>query len=243
MVLLKGNGSLWWTAGMNKCVEYVLQVANSADYVLTINNDVIIDEHYVAQKVERAQKYPDTIIGSLCLCKDAPGLIETSGLVLDRKRLTNKSLTKFGQPRSAKHSGVAAVTHLCGKGVLIPVGVFSAIGLYDAQNFPQYHADSDLTLRAHEAGYLVLIDFDSRVYSEVNRRNLGWRTKQLSLIEFAKTFKGPYSLNNPKILWRFAKKHLPGQAPVFFAKGLIYTVGGFLIRYLSQIRRKLRWLI
>jgi GT2 family glycosyltransferase len=242
VALLKGNGSLWWTAGMNRCVEYVLQVANHEDYVLTINNDVILDEQYVEQKIERAKEYPGAIIGSLCLFKDNPNLIETSGLVLDRKRVTNRSLTRFGQPLSSEHVGVIPVTHLCGKGVLIPVEVFRTFGLYDAKNFPQYHADSDLTLRAHEAGYRVLIDFDSRVYSDVNRRNLGWLGSQLSLMEFVKTFRGPYSLNNPRIIWRFSKQHFPADAPLFFAKTLIFTVGGFMLRYLSQIWQKPRWL-
>lgn len=223
-------------------MAYVLQAANQEDYVLTINNDVVLDERYVEQKIARAKEYPEAIIGSLCLFKDNPDLIETSGLVWDRKKKTNRSLTRIGQSLSSEHSGVIAVTHLCGKGVLIPVEIFRAIGLYDAKNFPQYHADSDFTLRAHESGYRVMIDFDSKVYSDINRRNLGWTGSNLSVLEFIKTFNGPYSLNNPRIIWKFAKKHFQGYAPIFLVKTLTFTVGGFMLRYISQIWHKHQWL-
>ena len=233
VIVLQGTGNLWWTAGINKCVNYVLEHCQESDYVLTINNDVTLPGDYLQQKLERALEYPDAIIGSLCVYSDNEEIIETSGYIMDFKKCEGSRLTRPGEKRTEKHSGVWEVTHLPGKGVLIPVSVFKNIGLYDEANLPQYHADTDFILRAHKAGYKVLVDFESRVLSEVNVNNMVLPTYEITLKGIASTFIGPYSMNNFGVYNYFAKKHFPRRRAKFLVKIYAKTISGLLKRYVK----------
>ena len=233
VVILEGEGDLWWTAGINKCVNYVLSHCNDSDYILTINNDVTLPGNYLEQKLLRAKEYPRSIIGSLCVYSDDEEIIETSGYVMDFQKCENRRLTRPSEKRTEKHRGVWEATHLPGKGVLIPVAVFNSIGLYDEINLPQYHADTDYVLRAHSAGFKVLVDFDSLVLSEVNINNMVLPKTEITLSGIAKTFIGPYSMNNFTIYNRFAMKHFPDNRWKYLFKLYAKIVSGLVKRYVK----------
>lgn len=71
---------------------------------------------------------------------------------------------------------VHAVDILPGCGVLVPTAVFRAIGLYDNRYCPQYHADSEFTLRAKRAGYEVVVDTSAVIANDTSQtaRWRGW---------------------------------------------------------------------
>ncbi len=231
--VIKGSGNLWWTAGINRCVEYVLSCCKDMDYILTLNNDALLPEDYIEQKLARASEYPNAIIGSCCVFSDNETLIETSGYVLDFDKCLVKQLTRPGEVVGEKHKGVEEVTYLPGKGVLFPVNTFRDVGLYDEAHLPQYHADTDLVLRAYEAGYKVLVDFDSIVYSEVNTNNMVLPEQEMTLRAMASTFVGRYSMNNFGIYNYYAKKHFPGRKFRFLFNIYYRTIGGLAKRYLK----------
>jgi len=237
VILIKGNGDLWWTKGINKCIKYVLAEADDDDFILTINNDVLLDGRYLQQKIERSQQYPSCIIGSLCVFLSNPKKIETSGLVMDWKKCRSYALTRFGEIRKSQHKGIIEATHLPAKGVLIPIKVYREIGIYDEINFPQYHADTDFTLRAHKAGYRVLVDFDSIVYSEVKFDNMGIKYGKFSIMRFIATFKGHHSINSIRVIYNYDKKHFATRRCVYFMKRYFYVFGGFLRRYFVGLNR------
>lgn len=244
VVLLRGDGNLWWTAGINRCIQYVLNYAADADYVLTINNDVTLPSNYLEQKAIRAREHPNAIIGSLCVYMHDHDLIETSGFRVDFNRLTSTSLTKRGERRSKQHTGIREATSVPGKGVLVPASVYRDIGLYDDKDLPQYHADTDFILRAHKAGYKILVDFDSVVFSDINLNNMTIPGQEITLRTILKTFRGPYSPNNFKVNAAFAKKHFPDRYHLFLFKKYVRIIGGMIRRYgafqLVRIRRTLK---
>lgn len=239
VAVLPGTGNLWWTGGINVCVRHALEICSEGDYILTINNDVTIDPHYLQQKMARAEEYPSTIIGSLCMFMNDPTLIETSGIVVDFDKCRLSPVTKTAEKRSAKHVGVMDVTTLPGKGVLIPVEVFRKIGLYDEKNLPHYHADTDLILMAYEAGYRVLLDYDSVIYSDVNYKNMTIPSEMMTIGNILKTFRGPYSHNNYSIIRSFAKKHFGRKWKQYLIKKYIRIIGGLTIRYLAYRKSRI----
>jgi len=240
VTVIQGNGQLWWTAGINKCVHYVLENSCETDYILTLNNDVLLPDNYIEQKLQRSSEFPDAIIGTLCVYSDNKNIIETSGYIMGFEKCEGKRLTKPGEKRTEKHKGVVEVTHLPGKGVLIPVTVFKDIGLYDEVNLPQYHADTDLILRAHKAGYCVLVDFDSVIYSDVNANNMVLPTHAITLKGIVDTFRGPYSMNNFSIYNNFAKKHFPDRRVKYLLKTYFKTISGLTKRYLQYRLKRLK---
>jgi GT2 family glycosyltransferase len=240
VTVIQGTGQLWWTAGINKCVHHVLENSSDSDYILTLNNDILLPDNYIEQKLQRASEYPDAIIGTLCVYSDNKKIIETSGYVMGFEKCEGKRLTRPGEKRTEKHKGVVEVTHLPGKGVLLPVKVFKDIGLYDEVNLPQYHADTDLILRAHKAGYCVLVDFDSVIYSDVNANNMVLPTHAITLKGIVDTFRGPYSMNNFSIYNNFAKKHFPDRRVKYLLKTYFKIIGGLARRYLQYRLRRLK---
>lgn len=236
--VVNGDGHLWWTAGINRCIRDVLGRANASDFILTINNDVVVAPDFVEQKVRRAAEHPGAIIGSLCVFKDQPERIETSGFVMDFRSCESRSITRRGELRRPEHRGIREVTHLPGKGVLVPVSVYQRLGVYDEERLPHYHADTDFTLRAHEAGIRVLMDFDSIVMSDVNLKNMTSPLQEMSVAGIVKTFRGPYAPNNFRINLNFARKHFPTRYWHFLAKKYARIVGGMVWRYSAfQLRR------
>ncbi len=231
VVLLEGDGQLWWTAGINRCIEYVLSVCRESDYILTLNNDVLLPKDYLKQKLERAAEYLTAVIGSLCVYSDNPDLIETSGYIMDYEKCVGTRIDKPGSARGARHKGVKKVTHLPGKGVMLPVSLFRQIGLYDEINLPQYHADTDLILRAQQAGYPVYVDYDATLLSNVNVNNMVLPTHEMTLRGIIKTFIGPYSINNLRIRNNFAKKHFPERRIRYLLLTYSKIIGGFIVRY------------
>lgn len=241
VVVLEGDGNLWWSAGINKCIEYVLSHCHESDFVLTINNDALLPDWYLKQKMARAEEYRDSIIGSLGVYADNEELIETSGYILDFDSAKLQHLTKPGDVRSGIHKGMQEVTHLPGKGVLLPVKVFRDVGLYDAANLPQYHADTDLVLRAHKSGYKVFVDFDSIVYSEVNTNNMVLPSDRITIKGMLNTFVGPYSMHNFRVRNYYAKKHIPNNRRFrYLFTSYVKIIGGQLKRYLRYKYSRLK---
>ncbi|MFN5965715.1 MAG: glycosyltransferase family 2 protein, partial [Pseudanabaena sp.] len=56
-----------------------------------------------------------------------------------------------------RNSEIIQVDALAGNGVLISRQVFTQIGLYNEKFLPHYHADSEMTMRAHSRGIKVFV--------------------------------------------------------------------------------------
>ncbi|RMH19009.1 MAG: glycosyltransferase family 2 protein [Gammaproteobacteria bacterium] len=233
VAVVQGTGSLWWTGGMNRCVEYILTRAGDGDYVLTINDDVILPPHYISQKVDRAREFPGAIIGSVCVYMEDEDKIETSGMMVDFRARKFCPLVPHGARRSRLNvSGMVPASHLPGKGVLIPVSVYKRIGLYDGKHFPHYHADSEFTFRAFKYGIKVYVDFDSVVRSQVNLYNAGRSSSRPSFRQVLHSFFSPYGLNSFQAYWNMACLHFPEAKWDFLLRSYARITGGMLKRAL-----------
>ena len=231
IVVVEGTGDLWWAGGINRCIEYVLDHATDDALVITINNDVELEADYISQKVNRSFEYSDAVIGSLCVYQSDHDIIETSGLVMNFTTCSAKSLVALGTKRSGlDYSGCIPVTHLPGKGVLVPLKVYKQIGIYDAEQLPHYHADTDFTLRAYERGYAVLVDFDSIVYSDVNRGNL-ISGQDITLSSVLNTFEEKRGVNDFSAYRAFARKHFGQRAWQFLLVSYAKIFLGLSRRY------------
>ena len=238
VVTVQGTGDLWWAGGINRCVEYVLKEAGENDLVLTINNDVTIGVDYISQKVYRSIELQDSIIGSICVYQSDHNVIETSGEVMNYATCRSKSLVKHGTKRSEiSLHGCVPATHVPGKGVLIPVKVFRELGLYDSRGLPHYHADSDFTLRAHEHGIPVYVDFDSIVYSDVNIGNMNQASK-ITLKGIIRTFDSKRGVNSFPAYLGFARNHFKGRVFRYLFVNYTMIILGLCRRYLySRFQR------
>jgi GT2 family glycosyltransferase len=184
VVILSGDGNLWWTAATNLGVRRALE--EDFDYVLTINNDSIVSPDFLSHLVSTAIRHPSTIVGS-CLCRfNEPGTVWCIGgfVVWSRGLLFSllqpgRSLLEVRQTQQNPFK----VQLLTGCSTLIPAQCFRDTGLYDERWFPQYHADSEFVMRTAAKGYSAVVELQSVVWNDVD---LTWCRKGWLEVAFSK---------------------------------------------------------
>lgn len=156
VILLKGDGDLWWSGGINMGVKYALD-RKDTDFLLLWNNDILPESTYFAKLDELFPEFTEhTIIGSKIYTLDPPDQVWACGAVFN-PRTGKKYMIGYEQPDGVEYEAVREVDWLPGMGTIVPVNAISRVGYWDAINFPQYHGDSDYTYRAKILGYQILV--------------------------------------------------------------------------------------
>lgn len=234
VVLLNGDGNLWWTGAVNAGVEYVIENATKADYILTLNDDTSFQTNYLETLIVCASKHRRSLIGSICLKNNDRMTIEDGGVKINWRTAKFKFLEK-GNKYNANFYGestVKPVDVLSGRGTLIPVEAFFEIGLYDFLRLPHYGADYEFSYRAKKNGYSLLINYESFLVNKVvatgieNRYHFFKRNGLLNKI-FSK--KSPFCI---RYRWNFALLSCP---KIFIFSFFILDMGRIII---GTIRRR-----
>jgi len=160
VILLTGNGSLWWTGGVNKGIEEALQ--RGATHILTMNDDTSVPANFVHEMLKWAQVHPEAIMGALEVDINTRRPLY-AGQQLHWPYL--KSTKLLETLPEGDHHGLHQIKVFHGRGLWIPAKVFQTIGLFDIRRFPHYLADFDFTANAHRAGFMLYCNFDAVVYS------------------------------------------------------------------------------
>ncbi len=224
VVLLKGDGNLWWTGGTNRCIEYILAHCRKGDFVLTLNNDLELKGNYLSAMVAAAAKHSEAILTSASYdIQDPTHLLHPGARV---NWLTSKS--RELDAGLFNHSGLAEITHAPGRGTLFPVKVFREIGLFDFEHLPHYGSDYDLTHRARRAGYRIFINYDACLYSHPDMTgsiNFGRRKSLRDLYRYLTHIKSPACL---RYRWRVAMKNCPRLLlPSFLLLDSLFVIGSY----------------
>lgn len=203
--ILSGDGSRWWSGSINLGLAYVLPRCGDADFVVTFNDDVVVDSNYVATLVSVASSNPGgALIGSLAVDHDSTSNVVFCGTRIDWKVGAWKGYSS----REVDLSAAALSTDsLPGRGTLIPVQVIRNVGFFDDRWFPQYFGDEDYSLRAKRAGSSLYVATKAVVKSYIKLTGTG-RYDQ----SFRSFYRSLFSKRSPNQLWRrvfFAFRHAP----------------------------------
>lgn len=244
IVVLKGNGDLWWTGATNMGVKYALKECKQNDYILTLNNDLYVSPDYIYQLLKCAARNPNSLIGSLAVFKDNPERVLYGGVSWDSLFAKYNPFFKHGEKIASKLSGIREVDLLPGRGTLIPIKVFHDIGLYDRKHFPQYIADEEFSLRAKKAGYDLILCYDAIVLSEVFKSGINWIYSKPTLKSFLRSLFNIKSANNLRVRYHFARKHARNFIVYLFCDYL-RLFGSFCRSYMKYLlfgkRHTQRW--
>jgi GT2 family glycosyltransferase len=167
ITVLRGNGNLWWAGANNLAIRHVLE--RDFQYVLTINNDTRVAPRFLTYLVETAEHNPRCIVGSRINFIDQPTHVWAIGSSMQWSRGELFQLSGYGEAEGtvlAERSNPCPVEILTGCGTLVPVRCYHEVGLYDARDCPQYHADSEFVLRAARRGYRALVDLRAVVFND-----------------------------------------------------------------------------
>ncbi|PST84762.1 glycosyltransferase family 2 protein [Pedobacter yulinensis] len=215
VTILTGDESMWWTAATNVGIKYALE--QNATFVLTLNNDLTVDETYIGSLMNFAKDHQNAIVGSVSVDIDNPDRIVFAGTRWNRRSAKYRSAVslELSSGKLKELYNEIETDMLPGRGTLIPTDVFSKIGLYDVDSFPHYAADEDFSLRAERAGYELFVSPASLVKSRVEHTGLGSQ-KKVTLNYIIRSFTSIKSPRNLRIRWRWAKRHTPAP-PIYFA--------------------------
>jgi GT2 family glycosyltransferase len=222
--LLKGDGNLWWTGSINKGANFAITNLNS-DYLLLWNDDVFPNTDYfiIMENIVNERNFENTIIGSKIVYRNSPDKIWSIG------GYYNKFSGNFGMRDEIEDTEKTIIK--CdwqpGMGTLIPVSIIKSLGMvWDAKHFPQYHGDSDFTLRCNSKG-IRIITYLCLVLNN-NTETTGFNKKQ-NLKDLLESFSSLKSVYNIKVNFQFYLRH--GYFPFAYLGMIIkyfFYIGGYI---------------
>ncbi len=205
--VLRGDGNLWWSGGINMGVRYAID-ALKADYIILWNNDITIEPNYFIQLVKIwSQTDENIIIGSKILVHEKPDLIWAMGGYFNPYN-GKYGMYSYFEP-NINHAEPVEVDWLPGMGTAIHKSVISNIGYWNDKDFPQYHGDSDYTYRAFLKGYKIKVYPDLVIYNKVKNTGIHSNTTLRSLIIMFKDIRSKVNLRRNFLFYKkYAKSPL-----------------------------------
>jgi len=165
VIQLKGSGNWWYTRSINEGMSELLR--HDADYALTLNDDIEIQENYLQTIFNAAKSFQEpVVIGSLSVTSDEPARITFSGLkkVLWWRSKQFHYHTSFEKADWTKLHGIHPSIVLPGRGMLIDRRILDKIGVFESKLI-QYGSDDEFCLRARKKGFGVYVCWDAVIYS------------------------------------------------------------------------------
>jgi GT2 family glycosyltransferase len=245
-IILQVSSDAYWTASTNTGVRFALDAGY--DYVLTINDDCLVDENYVEKLLDIAQRYEVPILGSRIDYLPQPGLIWSLGTgVIWGTRLLKLNThdvleTQLGEEFRSRD--VIYVKAMPGNGVLIHRSVFEKIGLYNEKMLPHYHGDSEFVMRAVRHGIESAVTQRAIVYDDSplpqqQKQGKLERPAKFWIEDFFHTFfhqrSGWYLLPRTYIILKYCPWHQKVQTLVQGTFGVM--VGWLGLRVIAAVKR------
>ena len=231
VVLLRGDGNLWWTGATNLGVDYALEHALDSDYILVMNDDTVVNSDYLETLIECASKHPNSLVGSISLNDEEPGIVEDGGVKINWSTGKFNFLSRGLEYKVIMNKGpfIIPVDVLSGRGTLIPVKVFQNIGLYDSLNLPHYGADYEFSYRAKKKGYNLFVNYKSPVMNKLYSNGIRIERQVFKWREFAKSLFSKRSAFCIRYRWNFARLTCPKTLlPSFFIFDISRLIVGFM---------------
>lgn len=181
VVIIEGDGTLFWNRGMYKAWNRALQ--DKPDYFLWLNDDTLLEKTAVSCLIDIVSKYQDEaiIVGSTC---DSYGELSYGGRQFPRKHNIIVPDSYVSKPCSTFNGNI----------VLVPNKVVDKIGIIDPY-FRHSFGDIEYGLRATKNGIRCIIA--PGFLGKCNRNNPIplFRRKQYSLLKRYKLLYSPLGFN------------------------------------------------
>jgi len=224
--VIRNDENRGFAEGNNVGIRRALQ--QSADYILLLNNDTIVDPDFLGAMIVEAEIRSDVaILGPMIYYYPPHGsgddeIIWSAGGKFTR-RIAQPFHIGLGEADRGQFDGPKKVDYVTGCALLIKREVVERIGLLD-ENYFAYFEDLDWNLSAHEAGYSILFVPGAKI----------WHKASSSSGYMSPTY--IYLNTRNRIL--FAKKHLtPFDLLLFF---MPFFLAVRFVRILSMISARKR---
>lgn len=161
VILLNGDGNLWWSGANNMGIKFALN--SNADYILCLNDDLIVKENFIEKIKFWSNKYPESLFGCISINIENDKIIYAGTKFIWK---IGKSIDILNDDIKEKieKKELISLDNYVGRGLLIPARVFKEVGLFDEKGFPQSGADQDLTFKISKKGYNIYVNPDAKIY-------------------------------------------------------------------------------
>ena len=187
--------NLGFAGGNNVGMRHALE--DSAEMVLLLNNDTLVDPPFLDHLVERARREPRSgMVAPKILYHDQPDRIWYAGGAISMWTGTMRHIGireaddgRFNEPRTVDYA-----TGCC---LLVKREVIERVGMLD-ESYRIYTEDADWSVRVRHAGYSILYEPGSRIWHRVSVSSgghLSWfklRNKFVSNLKFFRQYAAWY---------------------------------------------------
>lgn len=228
-ILLRGDGTLYWTGAMHLGITHILEHCEDHDYVLLLNDDLVFSQDLVERLLDIAKCHPRSLVQAVESCVDNQSLIWQGGAEINWWTAKHRLLNYHRSIHDFKPGYCQESAYLTGRGVLVPIEVFRSAGNFDKSY--QQNGDPEFTRRAAKAGYALLVAYGVPVFSYSKGDNIN-ETDCYLLTDLRKYYFGVLSMARLSTRWKDAMSMTNSrfQGAVFFAFSVIRTTGHFCRR-------------
>lgn len=234
VVLLPGNGNLWWTGATNLGMKWVLGHATGDNFILLMNNDLTFNLSLVEALVSVALLYPKSVVASVESTTANP-----DRLLAGARRINwwtgKQRWSDAGRLRADIQPGtVKPADYVTGRGVLYPVACIREIGMV----YPGYlqTGDFELGVRAAKQGWKLLALYDAVVYHQSDLDNRGINVAPYRIADFIPFFfdRRSYANINNIVLNAARCTRNPAQIISF----IMYSIAANLYKFVRSVKLK-----
>jgi GT2 family glycosyltransferase len=162
ITLVRNETNRGFAGGMNAGIERARHL--SADYVLLLNNDTVVDPAMVRLLVEAAAARPDAgMVSPLQLFSNAPDVVATAGLRVNPRHAYQGKPLRMGERVNGQFQGVHEVDAVAGTAMFVPARVIDEVGLLD-EDLYLYGEDVEWALRMRRRGRRVYVAYGARLW-------------------------------------------------------------------------------
>lgn len=152
VMVLAGDGSLWWTGAIATGMRYAYD--QGAEWFIWLNDDCQVPPNTLTDLVTWCREHPGAIVGGQGVESDHPDRIAFGGKIKTWKGY------RFIQAESGQ---IVPCDLLSGNLVCIPRAAVEQVGFPDPRLMPHYGGDSLFLLRAKKAGFPLFVDARHRL--------------------------------------------------------------------------------
>jgi len=185
--ILKGNGKLWWAGSLQKGFDWLKKNANVDDYVLIINDDIIINDTFLEKGVKLIKKNNSCLIQAQAYSQQSKQLID-NGTFANWKDFQFKKLSKLEE-----------VNCLSTRGLIFSFQSWLNIGGFHPYILPHYASDYEFTIRAERKGFKLLTDSSFMLWADESTSGYRDVKDEMPLEYFSNVFRIK-DLRNP-LMW------------------------------------------
>lgn len=158
LVVLNGNGNLWWGGAIDLGLRYIVPRAQQGDYVLFLNNDTNFAPNYVDILLDVSKRNNGAAVGSAIVEERDHHKVVSIGPRVDLWRLGIwDAITDLSDDERLQPNPTYQVDALSGRGTLYRAELFQRHGMMRPRLLPHYLADYELAMRFARDGKVPLL--------------------------------------------------------------------------------------